>query len=135
VQWQAERHSCIFLGAAFSLRRVHYCPDSDSCVDAWGSRPGASAPGDRPHPHVAAPVEPVDNLPDEQRRALELLARSPNGCTEALMLAHGFELKMLDQLEIDGLAKADARETMAGSRAMKVVWLQITAAGRKAIAD
>jgi hypothetical protein len=31
-------------------------------------------------------------LTDEQRRALQLLARSPNGCTEALILAHGFEL-------------------------------------------
>jgi hypothetical protein len=28
-------------------------------------------------------------LTDEQRRPLRLLSRSPNGCTEALMLAHG----------------------------------------------
>jgi hypothetical protein len=32
-------------------------------------------------------------LSDEQRRALKLLASSPNGCTEALMLAHGFEIR------------------------------------------
>jgi hypothetical protein len=27
---------------------------------------------------------------DEQRRALRLLARSPNGHTDAMLLAHGF---------------------------------------------
>jgi hypothetical protein len=72
-------------------------------------------------------------LTDEQRRALRLLARSPNGCTEALMMAYGFEVAMLGKLVLDGLAKADARDTMAGSRRMKVVWLQITRAGRKLI--
>jgi hypothetical protein len=45
-------------------------------------------------------------LTDEQRRALQLLARSPNGCTEALMMAHGFEGAMLGQLVVDGLALA-----------------------------
>jgi hypothetical protein len=73
-------------------------------------------------------------LTDEQRRALQVLARSPNGCTKALMLAHGFQLEMLDKLVLDGVAKAEEHATMAGSRAMKVVWLQITEAGRKAIA-
>jgi hypothetical protein len=40
-------------------------------------------------------------LTDEQRRALRLLARSPNGCTEAIMLAHGFDLVMLGKLALD----------------------------------
>jgi hypothetical protein len=73
-------------------------------------------------------------LSDEQRRALRLLARSPNGCTEALMMAHGFELAMLAKLVIDGLAVAVDHSTMAGRRRMKVTWLRIAAAGRKAIA-
>jgi hypothetical protein len=30
-------------------------------------------------------------LSDEQRRALRILARSPNGSTEVLVMAHGFE--------------------------------------------
>jgi hypothetical protein len=55
-------------------------------------------------------------LTDEQKRALRILARSPNGCTEALMLAHGFEIAMLGKLALDGLAKVDAHDTMAGSR-------------------
>jgi hypothetical protein len=74
-------------------------------------------------------------LSDDQRRALRLLAGSPNGCTEAIMLAHGFEVAMLGQLVFDGLARAEDHNTMAGSRRIKVTWLQITAAGRKAIAE
>jgi phage portal protein BeeE len=74
-------------------------------------------------------------LTDEQRRALRLLARSPNGSTEALMLAHGFESAMLSDLVLNGLAVAVDHSTMAGRRRMKVTWLRITAAGRQAIAE
>jgi hypothetical protein len=73
-------------------------------------------------------------LTDEQRRALQLLARSPNGCTEALMMAHGFEGAMLGQLVVDGLALATPHHTQAGRRQMIVVWISITTAGREAIA-
>jgi hypothetical protein len=78
--------------------------------------------------------QPMTNLTDEQRRALQLLARSPNGCTEALMLAHGFESAMLSDLVLNGLAVAVDHSTMAGRRRIKVTWLRITAVGRKAIA-
>jgi hypothetical protein len=74
-------------------------------------------------------------LTDEQRRALRHLARSPNGCTEALLMAHGFDVAILGKLVLDGLAKVEAHDTMAGSRRMKVFWLRITEAGRKAIAQ
>jgi hypothetical protein len=74
-------------------------------------------------------------LTNEQRRALRILARSPNGCTEAILLAHGFEIAMLGKLVLDGFARAETHDTMAASRRMKVVWLQISAAGRKAIAE
>jgi hypothetical protein len=37
------------------------------------------------------------------------------------------------KLVLDGLAKAEEHATMAGSRRMKVAWLQKTAAGRMAI--
>jgi hypothetical protein len=74
-------------------------------------------------------------LSDEQRRGLVLLARSPNGCTEALMMAHGFELAFLGKLLLDGFALATPQETRAGNRPMIVVWMTITPAGRKAIAD
>jgi hypothetical protein len=42
---------------------------------------------------------------------------------------------MLGKLVLNGLAKLEAHNTMAGSRRMKVMWMQITAAGRKAIAE
>jgi hypothetical protein len=48
-------------------------------------------------------------------------------------MAHGFEVAMLGRLVLDGFATAQEHNMMVGSRRMKVVWLQITAAGRKAI--
>jgi hypothetical protein len=73
------------------------------------------------------------NLTDEQRRAL--LARSPNGCTEALLMAHGFSIGQLTNLVINGFAKRQPTVTALGEREKIVVWVLITAAGRKAIAD
>jgi hypothetical protein len=67
--------------------------------------------------------------PDEQRRALRLLAGTPNGCTEAEMQTHGFELATLGDLMFRGLALAAPRD------ALPVMWIEITEAGRKAIAD
>jgi len=52
----------------------------------------------------------------DQRRALRLLAGSPLGVTEAIMLAHGFTNAMLDALVRDGLATAEQRKMWAGSR-------------------
>jgi hypothetical protein len=50
----------------------------------------------------------------ERHRALRLLAGSPLGFTEAIMLAHGFTNAMLDALVRDGLATAEQREMRAG---------------------
>ena len=74
-------------------------------------------------------------LTDEQRRALRLLERSANGCTEALMMAHGFQLAFLGKLSFDGFALATPHLTQAGSKPMIVVWMTITPAGRKAITE
>jgi hypothetical protein len=55
----------------------------------------------------------------ERRRALEMLAGSPRGCTESIMMAHGCAIGVLRDLVRDGQATA-ASETMvagvAGSR-------------------
>jgi hypothetical protein len=67
------------------------------------------------------------DLTDEQRRALRLLARSPNGCT------HGFESTIIGKFMLDGLATAEIHDTKIAGRRVKVVWLQITAAGRRAL--
>jgi hypothetical protein len=72
-------------------------------------------------------------LSPEQRRALQLLARSPDGCTEALMMAFGFPIEMLGDLVMAGFALATPKDTRAGRQPMLVVWMTITAKGRKAI--
>jgi hypothetical protein len=72
-------------------------------------------------------------LNDEHRRVLQLLARSPNGCAEAILMAHGFPMEMLEELTSSGHAKAEAHKMKAGGRPVTVVSLQITAAGREAI--
>ncbi len=72
-------------------------------------------------------------LTDEQRRALRILARSPNGCTEALMLAYRFTDDMLAELMVNGLLTA--RYEHAVGRSEVVVRMQITAAGRREIGE
>jgi len=70
-----------------------------------GHRPDPpAATGSMPHTHRRRHRGPK---PD-RRRALELLAASTNGCTEALMLANGFPVEMLVELIRTGLASAEA---------------------------
>ena len=52
----------------------------------------------------------------ERRRALELLARGPTGCTETLMLAHGFSAEVLGRLVVDGFAGVRRGIILAGER-------------------
>jgi hypothetical protein len=73
-------------------------------------------------------------LTAERKRALRMLTRSPDGCTEAILLAHGFKIEMLAGLVLDGLATA-AQETVSAGRRLKVVRLMIADAGRRAIAE
>ena len=75
-------------------------------------------------------------ITSEQRRALELLARDPRGATgHLLMIAHGFEMKMLAGLVHEGLAEAKVGELVkAGDKAIEVVNFWITSAGREALA-
>jgi hypothetical protein len=45
-----------------------------------------------------------------RRRALELLAASLDGCTEAMMVAHGFTIDMLVKLSLaDSWARIEKR--------------------------
>ena len=60
----------------------------------------------------------------ERRRALELLAASPDGCTAAILLAHGFKSDRLVEL---------INAVIAGDRAIQVTRVQITDAGRQAL--
>jgi hypothetical protein len=70
----------------------------------------------------------------QQRRALRLLADAPEGMTEALMMAHGFNSELLvDLLCIAGLAIAKVERMIAGGRTVEVVRLKITETGRQAL--
>ena len=83
-------------------------------------------------------------LTDEQQRALRLLARSPNGCTKAVLMAHGCPIEMLEKLVTAGLAEAWSEDVVSphpgrslwqpGRRRRSIGWMGITEEGRKAIA-
>ena len=78
-------------------------------------------------------------LNPQPRRTLELLkllASSPHGATEALLVrVHGFDGGMVAGLLHAELATAERETIKAGAKAVEVVRLQITAAGRKAIEE
>jgi hypothetical protein len=60
-----------------------------------------------------------------------LLASCRDGCTEAIMLAHGFSIELMVELVRTGLATATTERTVAGGRAVEVARVWITEAGRR----
>ena len=71
----------------------------------------------------------------DQRRALELLAASPDGLPEALLIAHGFTVAQLVELIAAGLASAHAERVVAGGKAIEIARVKITDAGRRALSQ
>jgi hypothetical protein len=69
--------------------------------------------------------------PATRRRALELLAASRDGVTEAILIAHGFTIDFQVELIRAGLATAKAERVVAGGRAIEVARVRITEAGRR----
>jgi hypothetical protein len=70
----------------------------------------------------------------DRRRVLDLLANSPNGCTEASLLAHGFTIPVIVSLIRAGLAAAYTERVVASGQRVEVVYVKITEAGRRALA-
>jgi hypothetical protein len=70
----------------------------------------------------------------DRRRALELLAASPDGCTEALMFANGFTPELLVELVQAGLASAHAERMIADGKMTEVGRVKISEAGWQALA-
>jgi len=66
----------------------------------------------------------------DRQRALALLASCPDGCPEALMIAHGFTIEDMVALVHDGLATATAERVRAGRETLEVARVRITDAGR-----
>jgi hypothetical protein len=56
----------------------------------------------------------------DRRSALELLAGSPTGCTEALLFAYGITVETLVGLIEAGLASTQAERVRAGSKTIEV---------------
>jgi hypothetical protein len=80
------------------------------------------------------PRRPRHGPKPDRRRALELLAASPDGCTEALMFANGFTAELLVELVRAGLASAHAERMVADGRMMEVARMKISEAGWQAVA-
>ena len=71
-------------------------------------------------------------MPKPDRRcALELLASSPDGCTEALMVANGFSIELLLELLRTGLATAHAERRIVDGKMTEVARMGITDEGRR----
>ena len=76
---------------------------------------------------------PPRTKPD-RRRALELLASCRDGCTGAIMIAHGFTVPQMVELIRAGLASAHSGRMVAGGKPIEVTVVRITEAGRQALA-
>jgi len=81
---------------------------------------------------MAAPP-PKRLLNPQQRRALQLLASSPYGATDTLMLARGITRRTLAGLVRAELATARHEIVKAGDKTVDVGRVRITAAGRWAV--
>jgi hypothetical protein len=96
-----------------------------------------------PRAATQVPEPPANSMPHPLRRrrgpkpdrALELLAASPDGCTDALMFANGFTAELLIELVRAGLASAHAERVVADGRMMEVARMKLSEAGWQALAD
>jgi hypothetical protein len=88
-------------------------------VAPW-SRPCAAAP-------AGLPSKPAGI------RALELLTSDPDGCTDALMLAHGFTVALMVQLMRACLATATPERVVGGGETVEIARVRITEAGRRVL--
>jgi hypothetical protein len=72
--------------------------------------------------------------PDPRRRALNLLAAHPNGCTEAILAAENIPADVLIELVLSGLAIARSERQEDEDGAVEVTRMWITEAGELALA-
>jgi hypothetical protein len=75
---------------------------------------------------------PLRRRPKPDRRsALELLASCRDGCSEAIMIAHGFSIDMM--VELRRARNRERRARVAGGRPIEVARVRISEAGRRAL--
>jgi hypothetical protein len=81
-------------------------------------------------PNVKRPSRKT--APDDRRRALELLAAHPNGCTEAALAAENIPADVLIELVRSGLALARNERLQGEEGTIEVTRMWITEAGELA---
>jgi DNA-binding PadR family transcriptional regulator len=69
----------------------------------------------------------------DERRLLELIATAEEGCTEALLLGHGFAFATMFNVVKAGLATAQAERLHAAGQPVEII--RITDSGRRALAN
>jgi len=67
--------------------------------------------------------------------AIPRLTAGPNGATQALLSAHGFDANLIAELVNRGMATITAEKVRAGGKLMAVAKARITDAGRDALAE
>jgi hypothetical protein len=77
----------------------------------------------------------MPNRRTDRHRALTSLADSPEGYTDAIMLAHGFTPKLISDLVDAGLVLAQVDYMQSGGRVIDVTRILITGAGRRALTE
>jgi hypothetical protein len=92
-----------------------WCPGDgcESCIERFRQPPDADASPQAGH-------QTVDGC-------------GADGCTEAIMLAHGFTIEQMVELVRAGLATATAERVVAGSRTFEVATVRITDDGRRVL--
>jgi hypothetical protein len=76
----------------------------------------------------------MPTLSIDHRRAVELLAKSSEGCTDAIMTAHDFRPQLIAELIDAGLARLEIDRVLASGQLIEIPRLRITEAGRVALA-
>jgi hypothetical protein len=74
-----------------------------------------------------------DPMTEEERRLLELLSKSAEGCTDALLTARGFKLDVLISIVSAEFATAKPEHTFAAGKPVESTRVRITDAGRRAL--
>src|SRR5262245_30020358 len=99
---------------------------------AWYPRAATQVP-EPPANSMPHPLRRRRGPKPDRRRALELLATFPDGCTEALMFTNGFTAELLIELVRAGLASAHAERMVADGKMTEVARMKISEAGWQAV--
>ena len=73
--------------------------------------------------------------PPSRRRALELLASCPDGCSETFLLVQGFSGELLLGLVHGGLVSVSPEQAMAGDKQIEIARVRITDAGLRVLGN